>query len=127
MTYENYIERGVKKIQDLKFKLHEKTIDELVLRLSNTKNSDGTLTYDYINSRREYTIGLERGEVDVYAVTTVNGLKYYYVFEIKATNSQKNRNKARKQLSKDKRFFLQEGAYRVLKFYVTPKFMRYIK
>lgn len=108
-----------------KHALHQKTLFDLESRL---KDKD---FYKHVATETEYNVDAGgghyiKGEVDVYAI--YEGLKgnYLLLFEVKATHTAKNYHHARDQLDKAELLFA-DSAYRILKFYVTPKKIKYYR
>jgi len=80
---------------------HDDTINFLIKRLK--KCGD----YDFIGKNLEYKIKDSNnvlGEVDAYALRTINNVKNLFLFEIKTNNNIYNRAKAINQLYKSKNY-----------------------
>lgn len=120
-------ERLLKAVRHLRRRsksLHDRTVDNLEMRLRNTKDYEGNPMYDKIGKEVEFIRPHEEyqtaGEIDLYATRLGNnGEKYLYLFEIKSFDKYKLRTKAHFQLNREEDILAQRDE-RVLKFYVTP-------
>jgi len=96
---------------------HKGIIKSLVDRLHENKD------YLIVGSEQEYNFFVNNkrvfGEVDVYAVKATPRHSYVLVFEVKSSDSFRNRRKALEQLAKDDEYFKKIIGDKVYKFYVT--------
>lgn len=104
------------KVSHIKNSVHNKTINDIVNRLMKTGG------YNVINKNIEYGLPGNpnpMGEIDVYSIKRTKNKIYLLLFEVKSTDSIKNKRFACEQLTRHERI-LSDNTDRIFKFYVTP-------